>query len=106
MPEFVKNEGEESERRVGAPSGSILEDVLLRKGWQQVDGSELEPVNDPSEGEPDEDQDDPNADLKGLKRGELEEIAEDLGIENVAEIPNVPAVVEAIVEARKEADNG
>ena len=47
-----------------------------------------------------------DADLRGLKRGELDVIAEELGVENVADIPNAPAVVDAIIEARKEADNG
>lgn len=101
MPEFKHESG----RRLGAPSGSALERELLKKGWAQVDGEEPTPEAAAAK-EPAPESVDENADLKGLKRAELDAIAQGLGVENVADIPNAPAVAEAIVEARKVADNG
>lgn len=95
MPEFVHPE---SGRCLGAPSGSALERQLLKKGW--TEGTSGEPTEPADSGV------DLAADLKGLKRAELDAIAEELGIEDVADIPNAASVAEAIVEARKEADDG
>jgi hypothetical protein len=92
MPEYVSENG----RRMGAPADSPLERQLLKKGWQPVESDETAPAAE----------DDPHADLKGLKRDELNAIAEELGVENVADIPNAGAVAEAIRTAREEANDG
>lgn len=94
MPEYLN---ESNGRRIGAPSDSALERQLVRKGWKLVEEPET-PVEEPEVEEVD--------DLKGLKRGELDDLAEGLGVEDVADIPNAGAVADAIREAREEADNG
>jgi hypothetical protein len=104
MPEF---EHEGNGRRLSAPSGSHLERALERDPeWRPVDGAA--PVEEPEPAaEPDaEPAVEPEGDeLDDLNRGELNELATELGVEGAEGLPNKDAVKAAILEA-KEANNG
>jgi hypothetical protein len=86
MPAFSNGE-----RVMGAPEGSFLADALISEGWV-AEGSPT-----PAE---------PTDDLKGLKRGELDSLAADLGVDSPEDLPNAEAVKDAIRTAEQEADNG
>lgn len=82
MPEFENEAGE----RIGALAGSDLERALLKKGWTEVGAGKSK--------------DTPDDDLAGLKRGELNEIAEAEGVEAPAKLKTVSDVRDAIRNAR------
>jgi hypothetical protein len=90
MPEFVNEAG----RRIGAPADSDLARVLARSGYRETVGGKLPavPVTDSADAEPADE-------LAGLKRGELNELAESLGIDDAAKLKNADAVRDAIRSA-------
>lgn len=85
MPAFSKGE-----RVMGAAEGSFLADALIAEGWVAEESPTREPTDD----------------LKGLKRGELDSLAADLGVDSPEDLPNADAVKDAIRTAEQEADHG
>lgn len=97
MPEFVHEDG----TVLGAPAGSELEEALENKtAWTRVGGNQSPATDDDAapdaEGEPDADA---GSELASLSRGELNELAESVGVANPAQLANKAAVIAAIESA-------